>query len=116
MRVFGLVLVMSLSFSAYLFAEEAAFVYDDHGKRDPFWRLVSPSGAVLSLDNDLQITDMVLEGIIQDPNGNNLAIINSVVVGPNDKVGLFVVSDVGKDRVVLVKGAESYVLKLKKED
>ena len=116
MRTFGLVLAIVVSFSVYSFAEEGSFVYDDHGKRDPFWRLVSPSGAVLSLDNDLQITDMVLEGIIQDPNGNNLAIINSVVVGPNDKVGLFVVSEVEKDKVVLVKGAESYVLKLKKED
>ncbi len=116
MRFLGLVLSILLTFSAYLFAEEESFVYDDHDKRDPFWRLVSPSGAILSLDNDLQITDMVLEGIIQDPGGNNLAIINSVVVGPNDKIGLFVVSEVGKDKVFLVKGQESYVLKLKKEE
>ena len=116
MKALGLVGLMVLTFLSYSFAEDESFVYDSQGKRDPFLRLVSPSGAVLSFDNDLQITDMVLEGIIQDPNGNNLAIINSVVVGPNDKVGLFVVSEVGKDRVVLVKGQESYVLKLKKEE
>src|SRR5689334_17369810 len=109
MKTIGLMILVVICFFSYSFAEQHSLVYDDHGKRDPFLRLVSPSGAVLSFDNDLQITDMVLEGIIQDPNGNNLAIINSVVVGPNDKVGLFVVSEVGKDRVVLVKGQESYV-------
>ncbi len=109
--------LLFLIFCLNAFAEEEpVFTYDDHGKRDPFWRLVSPSGAVLSVDNDLLVTDMVLEGIIQDAQGKNLAIINSRVVGPNDKIGLFVVTDVGQDRVILEKGQESFVLKLKKED
>ncbi len=95
---------------------EDAYVYDDQGKRDPFMRLVSPSGAILSLDNDLLVTDMVLEGIIQDPSGKNLAIINSLVVGVDDKIGTFTISDVGIDRVVLIKGEESFVLKLKREE
>ena len=98
-------------------AEEAApFVYDDHGKRDPFWRLVSPSGAILNYDSDLLVSDMVLEGIIADPNGKSVAIINSMVVKPNDKIGLFVVSEIEQDKVILNKGEESFVLKLKKEE
>ena len=96
--------------------EEASFVYDDHGRRDPFWRLVSPSGAVLNYDSDLLISDMVLEGIIADPSGKSVAIINSMVVKPNDKIGLFVVSEIEQDKVILNKGEESFVLKLKKEE
>ncbi len=105
--------VLVLSVASY--GEESVSKYEDHGKRDPFWRLVSPSGAILSLDNDLSATDMVLEGVIQDQTGKNLAIINSVVVAPGDKIGLFEVTSVGKDGVTLSKGDEKFVLKLKKE-
>ena len=96
--------------------EETPFAYDDHGKRDPFWRLVSPSGAVLNYDSDLQLSDMALDGIISDPNGQSMAIINSVIVKTSDKIGLYVVTEVEKDKVILTKGAEVYVLKLKKEE
>ena len=96
-------------------ADEPPAQYDDHGKRDPFWRLVSAGGAILNYDNDLSISDMILEGIIQDRSGKNLAIINSKVVTVGDKVGLFVVLDIGRDGVTLNKGQETFVLKLKKE-
>ena len=107
---FGMIFLSS-SLSA---AEKS--LYNAHGKRDPFWRLVSPSGALLNYDSDLQLSDMALDGIISDPNGQNLAIINSVIVKTNDKIGLYVVSEVDKDKVILTKGAEIYVLKLKKEE
>ena len=109
-------LILLVMVSVACAEELVPFVYDDHGKRDPFWRLVSPSGAVLNYDSDLLITDMVLEGIIADPSGKSVAIINSMVVKPNDKIGLFVVSEIEQDKVILNKGEESFVLKLKKEE
>ena len=116
MTSFILILLFLLTTPVYAQKEETQFVYDDHGKRDPFWRLVSPSGAILNYDSDLLLSDMALDGIISDPDGQNLAIINSVIVKTNDKIGLYVVSQVDKDKVILNKGAEIYVLKLKKEE
>ncbi|MDZ4242574.1 MAG: hypothetical protein U1D99_07095, partial [Candidatus Omnitrophota bacterium] len=96
-------------------AEDQPFVYDDKGKQDPFLRLVSAGGAIINLEGDLEITDMVLEGIIagEGPN-NNIAIINGVILKPNDRIGVFMVRQIREDTVVLEKGQEKFVLKLKR--
>ena len=70
----------------------------------------------MNYETDLLITDMVLEGIIYDPAGQSLAIINGVVVKANGKIGFFVVSKIEEKKVILVKGQESFVLELKKEE
>ncbi len=96
--------------------QEQDFVYNDHGKRDPFWSLVNSKGAMINYDNDILISDMILEGIIVGTDGKNLAIINNIIVKPNDKVGLFVVEEIESDKVLLRKEQESFVLKIKKEE
>ena len=96
--------------------KEKDFVYDGHGKRDPFWSLVTPAGVMVSYDSDISISDLVLEGIISDANGQNLPIINGAIVKTNDKVGLFVIDRIEQNKVILLKGQENFVLKIKKED
>lgn len=113
MRIAGVILAVLLV--SPVWAQETPFLYDDHGKRDPFWRLISPSGSVINYDDDILMTDMVLEGVISDPRGN-AAIINGRIVKPQDKIGLFTVSGIGKDAVTLIKGQESFTLKLKKDE
>ena len=107
-----------LFFSSTLWAEEKAsdFVYDDHGKRDPFWNLVTPAGVVMNYDSDVQISDLTLAGIISGKDGENLAIINNTIVKPQDKIGSFVVDKIERDKVFLINGQQSVVLKIKKED
>lgn len=92
------------------------FVYDDHDKRDPLWHLITPSGVIMHYDSDLLISDMVLEGIISDPGGENLAIVNGKIIKRNDKIGLYVVLSVEKNKILLKKGQENFILKLKKEE
>ena len=116
MRLLFAIFLLGVTSAAWAQNEEKPFVYDSHGRRDPFWRLVSPSGAVLNYDSDLQLSDMALDGIISDPSGKNLAIINSVIVKIDDKIGLYVVSEVDQDKVILTKDGEIFVLKLKKEE
>lgn len=106
-----LLLVASIAWS-----QEEPFKYDDHGKRDPLWKLVSPSGVILNYDKDLLITDMVIEGIMAEGDGNNIAIINGTIVKVNDKVGMFVVKKIDLNKVVLEQGGKEYVLNLKQED
>ncbi len=106
-----------LSFSSLVKAEkEPAVVYDDHGKRDPFLRLVDQNGNSINAEKDMQTSDMILEGIIADKSGNNVAIVNGNVVKVNDTVGSFVITAIQPHEVILTKGEERVVLKLKKEE
>ena len=91
-------------------------MYDDHGKRDPFVPLVSSAGMVVTYDEDLSVNDLVLEGIVADPSGNNAAIVNGKVVKVHDQVGPYVVENIAVDHVEFLKGTEQFILKIKKTD
>lgn len=96
--------------------EVAVFVYDDKGKQDPFLRLVGSTGAIVNFDGELLISDMALEGIIAGENGDNVAVINGIIVKSNDELGPYTVKKVGADAVILQKDQERFVLKLRKEE
>ena len=115
MRTFLLGTVMFF-FAVISVGAQEDFVYNDHGKRDPFWKLVTDKGLFMNYETDMLVSDLTLEGIISGPNGKNLAIINNIVVKPNDRFGLFVVDKIEENQVSLIKGQESFVLKLKKEE
>ena len=100
-------------FTNSVYAQEN-FVYNDHGKRDPFVPLVSSAGMVVTYDEDLSVNDLSLEGIVADPSGNNIAIVNGKVVKANDRIGPYVVSMIVQDHVEFLKGSEKFVLRLKK--
>jgi hypothetical protein len=92
------------------------FVYDSQGKRDPFWRLINTRGVVVHYETDLLISDLSLEGIMAEGDGNNIAIINGKVLNKGEQIGQFVIKKIGANYVILQKGQESYTLKLKKEE
>src|ERR1700679_4240136 len=106
-----LILVLLLLSTNFLYAQEN-FVYDDHGKRDPFVPLVSSSGMVVTYDEDLSVNDLVLEGVVADASGNNVAIVNGKVVKPKDHIGPYIVDIIAADHVEFLKGTERFVLKL----
>ena len=97
-----------------VYADNKPFVYDKHGKRDPFGPLVSSSGALITYDSDITATDMILEGIVADAEGNNLAIINGKIVKIGNQMGAYTIETIYADHVDLVKGTERQTLKLKK--
>ncbi len=98
-------------------AEQAeVFVYEDHGRRDPFWPLVTPSGSIITHEQDLTIADLILEGIMTENDKNNIAIINGRILNKEDAIGSFVIKDITNDTVILQKGKKIFTLKLKKED
>ena len=111
MKMLGSMLVMVLTLASSVSAD---FVFDEHGKRDPFVPLVSASGTVIADDADLTVSDMHLEGILADSTGNNLAIINGKMVKASDQVGSWTVESISQDQVAIVKGQDRSVLKLKK--
>ncbi|MBI4309972.1 MAG: hypothetical protein HY591_06540 [Candidatus Omnitrophica bacterium] len=107
---FGIFLMMAIPAQA----QEDVFVYDDHGKRDPFGPLVTNSGAVVVADSDLTVTDLSLEGLVADAQGNNLAVINGKIVKAGDQIGPYRVDTIAVDHVELLKEQERITLKLKK--
>lgn len=95
--------------------EEEGFVYEDHGKRDPLWPLVSPTGNVLDYEKkEFQFTDLKLEGIIFGPDGRNLGIINGRIIKEKDQIGPFIVISIGKDSVVLGRDQQEFQVRLEK--
>ena len=115
MKMLAIILLVFMYTNVY--AEENIFSYENNGKRDPFWPLVSPSGALINYDQDLSVSDMDLEGVMLEKDGRNVAIINGTIIKVNEKVGLFTVISINADGVVLKKGQEKTVsLKIKKED
>lgn len=96
-------------------SENAPDVYEDQGRRDPLWPLVTTSGMIINYDKDLFASDLTLEGIMLEP-GGNLAIINGMIVGEEDTIGMYVVQKIEPNAVILLRGDESVTLKLKKEE
>jgi hypothetical protein len=111
-----LIIFLLLIISANLVYAQEPFVYDEHGKRDPFVPLVSSAGIVVTYDEDLAVNDLVLEGIVADASGNNVAIVNGKVVKAHDKIGPYVVDVIAVDHVEFLKGTERFSLRIKRSN
>src|SRR3989338_7069031 len=107
-RYFFILGFLGMVVVSYAQDKGAPFIYDDHAKRDPFWPLVNSSGVIMNYYKDLFTTDMNLEGIIVDNSGNNVAIINGVIVTIGQPISQYVVSEIHSDHVTLKKGEESF--------
>ena len=94
--------------------DHKAFVYNEQGKRDPLGPLVSPSGVMISYDTEIATTDISLEGVIIDKDGNNLAIINGKIVKAKDQFGIYMVDAISNDHVDLSNGQQKLTVGLKK--
>ena len=116
MRFFLSVFFIFFLSNVVIAEEQKPFVYDDHGRRDPLWRLVTPEGTIKNYETEFLITDLALEGIMAGTDGKNFAIINGRVLKKNDMIGQFIVERIGDDKIVLRKGRKKFELKLKKEE
>ena len=118
-------LIPGIFFTDFSFAEtdievksdkKSVFIYNDQGKRDPLWSLVSPSGAIVNYDSDYLITDLKLEGIIFQGDGKDVVIINGKIFQLNGMIGQFQIKEIAKESVILQKAGQTFELKLKKEE
>jgi hypothetical protein len=90
-----------------------ADAYDDKGKRDPFWPLLSASGTIINYGEDITPQDMVLEGIMSEGGGQYTAIINGNIVKTGDAIGSFKIDRIEPRTVFFEKGSEKFELNLK---
>ncbi len=110
-----LILMLMCPLSLWAAQDDASFIYDPKGARDPFLPLITPAGAIITQETDFMVSDMVLEGIVSDGRGR-MAIINGSLVQEGGTIGLYAVQRIDADRVILLKDTEISVLQLKKEE
>jgi hypothetical protein len=92
------------------------FVYDSHGKRDPFVPLVgTDKPTILKLSEITSIDDVRLEGVAIGAKGEMAAIINGEILKANDQMGSITVKSITRAGVALAMGSKIYQLKLPEE-
>ncbi len=88
-----------------------SFSYDAGGHRDPFLPLVVNGRPVgWTVKPGVETSQPVLYGILWDPGGQSLALINDGEYRAGDTIGTYQVKEIRKDAVVLENGGEPVVL------
>jgi len=111
----ALVCAGGVSFPAH--AQES--VYDDQGKRNPFIPLLTQDGRAIQPEKKKEVSAegaLSLEGIIYDKYDLSYAIVNGEVVKIGDEVGGYQILSIEQDRVVFIRGGQTKVITLQKED
>jgi hypothetical protein len=103
-------LLISLFFSSVLSADVR---YDKGDRRDPFIPLVGPEGIVDARKFDT--SDINIEGIIHDPHGESLVLINGEFYKEGDNVKGANVISIFQDRVILGQSDEQKVIWIREE-
>jgi len=92
------------------------FNYTAANRRNPFIPLITSDGRLLKLEEDTtKKQDLVLEGIIFDPEGISYAIINGEVLRTSDPIQDYVVLSIEKNKVILIKENQKRELQIKEE-
>jgi hypothetical protein len=112
-----IVFILCITAYAYLYSysqDDALFVYENEGRRDPFVALVSKEGKLeVSYGIINSINDVILEGILYDPKGESAVVLNDILLKENDQIGNIKVKKIFQDRVILYFMDNEYVFKLK---
>ncbi len=102
--------------SASAAAVSQSWTYDAKNKRDPFTPLVK-DGRIVGKNSDGGPSAVpALGGILWDPNGHSIALINSTESKIGDTVNGYRVAEISRDEVVLTRDDERVVLRISFEE
>jgi len=90
---------------------EEPFVYEK-ASRDPFWPLVTEDGRLIQGFSGVSLEDIYLEGIVWDPDGGSVAMVNGMILKEGDQIGDFKILKIENDRIQLDANGEQRYLKL----
>ena len=111
----GSVWVVSAVTFAATAEEPAVSSYDSKGKRDPFVALVHEGrfvGGGGTLASASQPSDLQLAGILWDPSGRSIALINDAEVTIGGMIGDYQVVEIQQDTVTVMREGKPITLQL----
>ncbi len=108
--VFPLVFLIGLFLSTVV--QAADIHYDAGGRRDPFVPLIEKGGTMAQGFNP---SGLNVEGIIHDPSGGSLVLINGDYYKEGQTVNKATIISIFKDRVILAQGDDEKTLWLREE-
>ena len=85
--------------------------YEAQGKRDPFVPLVR-DGRLIAPKGGGEFSSLTLVGILWDPGGQSIALVNDTAVKAGDVLGDYQVQEIRQDGVVLMRDGKPVVLQL----
>jgi len=96
----------------------AASGYDPLTRRDPFVPLIgvqkgSPTGGIWNI---FSVDDIVLQGIVVNPDGSRSAVINGEVIPEGEMIEQVFIKEVNVNSVVITLNDETHEIKLYEED
>jgi len=95
--------------------DKEKYLYKAQGKRDPFMPLITPSGYLINLEPDTDEA-LRLEGIMFDPKGDSIAIVNGELLRVGESLGEVVILDIEAEKVTVMRENETLTLELRRED
>jgi len=98
-------------------AAEETFTYNSEGNRDPFIPLITEnikfgSGLVGVETAD----DLNLEGIVWDPEGESVAILNGMILKEHEQINNVRITKIESTKITLTINDAEYTIKLIKEE
>ncbi|MDD2866631.1 MAG: general secretion pathway protein GspB [Candidatus Omnitrophota bacterium] len=96
-------------------AQDQKYAYTPQGRRDPFVPLVSPAGYLINLEEEEDAV-IRLEGIMYDPKGDSMAIINGELLKVGEGINGVVVSKIEPNKIVVVKDNQKIEIELRREE
>ncbi len=100
-------------FACFVYAQDTAkFVYDRHGKRDPFIPLVGLPHVRTAVSEILSIDDVDFQGIARDARGRRIVIINGEMLTRGSKLGALKVLKITDDEAIVIIREKKYTLNL----
>jgi len=80
----------------------AAFKYEAKSRRDPFVPLITKRAKLSAgLENVQSLEDLDLEGIVWDPSGGSIAILNGIIVKEGDEIGNLKIKSIMSKKIAL---------------
>lgn len=110
MRIFVFVVL----FTAVIFgvvAQNSDYPYSPITDRDPLYSLINEKGEINVREDNTEIGDIFLQGIIYSPGGGSMVIINKEMFNEGDNFEGYIIKKIEPNGIFLEKGEEEYFLK-----
>ena len=102
-----------LTVASFLYAQDIdKFIYDSHGKRDPFIPLVGLPHIRTAVSEIMSIDDVDFQGIARDARGRRIVIINGEMLTKGSELGALKVLKITDNEAIVLIREKKYTLNL----